>query len=92
MSLLDHIVKLRQKPEDTRRQLTFWFSASFTGLVAIVWLASLSFGLRAAPAGQVASVGATKDATVVATSTAEDNSWMNSNKTKIIEGWKVITK
>lgn len=88
---LEFIGKLRAKPEETRRQITFWLSAGLTLVVALVWLASLSFTLRPPANSQVAGVKSA-DADHAASATSTENSWLSENKTRIIEGWKVIMK
>lgn len=84
MSFLERLEQIRGRSEAERRQWTFWVSAGLTALVAMVWVASLSFTLQTPTTSQVASVSAIK-----ATSTGA--SVVESNKVKIIEGWKVIT-
>jgi hypothetical protein len=93
-TFFEKLENVRARPEHQRRQLTFWASAGITGLVAIVWVVSLSFTLRtSSPTSQVASVGVINATSSPEKSSTDDNeaSFLKDNKVKIIEGWKVIT-
>jgi hypothetical protein len=101
MSLLEQIEKLREKPEEHRRQMAFWFSAGVTAIMALIWVAGLSTSLRgSSDVNNVASVGAVSSGTTstVTVKSAVENqenqnlSWFQNNKNKVIAGWKVITK
>ena len=45
--VIDHIEKLRAKPEHHRRRWAFGWSVALTGIIVIVWVINLSLTLSA---------------------------------------------
>lgn len=93
MNWLNHLENLRSKPEEHRRRVAFWASTGITALVALIWVASLSFTLSSpvAKTAQVAAVGVSEEAASSTDTESSDSNFINDQKEKVIEGWRVIT-
>lgn len=85
MSFHQFLERQRIKSEEQRRRSAFWAAGGFTLLLALVWFAQVEYVFKGKD--QLAQVASSQ-----ATSSVKFGGVIEGSRTRIIEGWKVITK